>query len=49
MPYTHIGLLLNEQVVSDGFSFRAIFNWWEVALFISTVILIVFFIKNKRK
>jgi hypothetical protein len=41
-------LLQADSVVSSGFSFRLVFNWWEILALIVIIISLVYLIKRKR-
>jgi hypothetical protein len=49
MKLGSITLLLNDDVVAGGFSFRLIFNWWEISVFLILVACLFYFIRRKRK
>ncbi|MEO6850710.1 MAG: hypothetical protein ABI203_03390 [Mucilaginibacter sp.] len=42
-------LLQADSVVSNGFYFKAIFNWWEITLIIILIVFVIYFIKRRRK
>lgn len=42
-------LLQADSVVSGGFYFKAVFNWWDIILAIMLIIFVIYLIRRKRK
>jgi len=42
-------LLQADSVVSHGFYLKAVLNWWNIAIILAIVILVIYLYKRKRK
>jgi hypothetical protein len=42
-------LLQADSVVSGGFYFKAVANWWELVIVVIVIALVIYLIKRERK
>jgi hypothetical protein len=49
MKIDFIGILQADFVVSGGFAFKAVINWWEIAILLIVVIAIVMYRRRKKR